>query len=152
MIYRALECTVYGREHYAPMTVWFQADRDADAAAKVRRLLALAWDAAEDDVCMGNVDSELAMERHALVELEPRKARWFVTGCWGDIPYFDAAPQIVLLDGSRRPRLDAARESAGAIARVLAERLQAREDVPAGAGIEEINCHITELAAFAAMR
>lgn len=66
MIYRALNCSVEGWE-LPPITVWFQVGDAmlAGAATKLRKLLSLAWDVAEEDLCIHDLCSERELEANS---------------------------------------------------------------------------------------
>ena|SRR5690348_4727844 len=120
MIYRALKCSVKGWE-LPPITVWFQVDDVmlAEASTKLRKLLSLAWDVAEADLCIHDLCSERELEAHSRLPAAAGSARWFEWGNYGEIPLFGFTEDMVLLDGEHRKAWIEAREKAGTWARKM---------------------------------
>lgn len=133
MIYRALNCSVEGWE-LPPITVWFQVDDAmlAEAATKLRKLLSLAWDVAEVDLCIHDLCSERELEANSRLPAAAGSAQWFEWGNYGEIPLFGFTEDMVLLDGEHRKTWIEARENAGRWARMmrveLTGKLQRAED------------------------
>ena len=133
MIYRALYCSVEGWE-LPPITVWFQVDDAmvAEAATKLRKLLSLAWDVAEADLCIHDLCSERELEANSRLPAAAGSARWFEYGNYGELPLFGFTEDMVLLDGEHRKTWIEARENAGRWARMmrmeLAGKLQRVEE------------------------
>lgn len=127
MIYRAFDCGIYGRRHERVATVWFQAPSDGPAGAKLMQLLALAWDVPVEDVLVGNVDSELAIERSSIQSAAAGPGRWFESGCWdvcGGAPTFDLSDQLLFLNTSGRDQYYVAKAAAITEASKWRERFQ----------------------------
>jgi len=133
MIYRALNCSVEGWE-LPPITVWFQVGDAmlAGAATKLRKLLSLAWDVAEEDLCIHDLCSERELEANSRLPASAGSAQWFECGNYGELPLFGFTEDMVLLDGEHRKAWIEARENAGTWARMmrseLTGKLQRAED------------------------
>jgi len=133
MIYRALNCSAEGWE-LPPITVWVQVDDSmlAEATTKLRKLLSLAWDVAEADLCIHDLCSERELEANSRLPAAAGSARWFEYGNYGELPLFGFTEDMVLLDGEHRKTWIEARENAGRWARMtrmeLTGKLQRAED------------------------
>src|SRR6185312_9025120 len=100
MIYRALYCSVEGWE-LPPITVWFQVDDAmvAEAATKLRKLLSLAWDVAEADLCIHDLGSERELAANSRLPAARGAVQGFGWGNCGQVPLFGLRTDMVLLDG-----------------------------------------------------
>jgi|SRR6185437_490996 len=116
MIYRALNCSAEGWE-LPPITVWVQVDDAmlAEATTKLRKLLSLAWDVAEADLCIHDLCSERELEANSRLPAAAGSARWFEYGNYGELPLFGFTEDMVLLDGEHRKTMDRGERECGEV-------------------------------------